>query len=60
MCNTCTCTVLICLMIFSYYTVCVQSYKLGPKDDIKAKAKKGKKGKKGGGKKGKVREHILR
>ena len=31
-----------------------QSYKLGPKDDIKAKAKKGKKGKKGGGKKGKV------
>ena len=32
----------------------LQSYKLGPKDDIKAKAKKGKKGKKGGGKKGKV------
>ena len=36
------------------WCVCLQSYKLGPKDDIKAKAKKGKKGKKGGGKKGKV------
>ena len=41
------------LMTFSW-RVCLQSYKLGPKDDIKAKAKKGKKGKKGGGKKGKV------
>lgn len=33
----------------------LQSYKLGPKDDIKKKAKKGKKGKKGGkGKKVKI------
>ena len=42
-----------------HFLFSVQSYKLGPKDDIKAKAKKGKKGKKGGGKKGKVRVDII-
>ena len=42
-------------MTFFWYLY-LQSYKLGPKDDIKAKAKKGKKGKKGGGKKGKVNQ----
>ena len=53
--NTVCFTILVCMTTLAW-CLCLQSYKLGPKDDIKAKAKKGKKGKKGGGKKGKVNQ----